>query len=185
MKIVNMQEVPKISDLGYMKILVTEAEKNLESNNYPVAAGLVIDGEMIGLLSNRLIDHKNWMSHAEILILQQHSDLLRERTMELTTHPGQFTLYTTLEPCIMCFGAAVMSRIYRIVYACPDPRGGATHIKREEFGDFYQKHWPVVEQGPMLQQSYDLIIKYYTRQPEPYWPEIQRQFEAGMTDYLA
>lgn len=173
------------TDIDYMKLLIAEAEKNLASNNFPVAAGLVVDGEMIGLLSNRLIEHSNWMSHAEIQVLQQHSSAIRERTKKLTDNPGQYTLYSTLESCLMCLGAAALSRISRIVYACPDPRGGATNVDPQQLGSFYHDKWPIIEQGPMLQESYDLIIQYYQAQPEPFWPEIQKTFEVGIADYRA
>lgn len=46
-------------------------------------------------------------------------------------------IYTTLEPCIMCLGTLVMSRVNRIVFACPDPLGGATSINKNTLSTYY------------------------------------------------
>ena len=70
------------------------------------------------------------------------------------------SLYTTLEPCLMCLGIAVLHRVNRIIIACPDPHGGATNLNPNMLGSFYKMIWPRIDIGLMKEPAIDLLIKF-------------------------
>lgn len=108
------------SDRAYLAQAVDLALEAGRTDEYPVGAVLVADGgSVIGAAANQSLASGVRIHHAEMRVLEQvptwHSALAMPH----------LTLYTSLEPCLMCFGAAVVSRIHRIVWACRDPYGGA------------------------------------------------------------
>src|SRR3989344_3216536 len=105
-------------DHAFMEIAIKEAEISLDEGNFPVGAVLVVDDKLIGKDRNSIYSNKNWTSHAEMKLLSKYSSLIKEHVKNKNS---VVTLYMSLEPCLMCFGASVLNRISRIVYACPDP----------------------------------------------------------------
>ena len=99
--------------------ILEEAQKAASLSEVPVGALIVHEGQIIARNHNRReIDHDP-TAHAEILVLQEAAkELGRWRLSDCT-------LYVTLEPCPMCAGALVMSRLGRLVYGSPDFRAGA------------------------------------------------------------
>ncbi len=173
-------------DKKIMRLTLDEAKAALEAGDYPVASVLVIDGEVIEVLSNKNVSHSAWASHAESLVLQKHSSLIKEKTRKLSVSeemPGRVELYTTLEPCLMCLGTAVMHKVKRIVYSCPDPRGGVTSlIHPEQLTEFYQKRWPEIVGNVLWEDSYELITTFIRTQPQDFWPVILESFEKMHAD---
>ena len=164
-----------------MRVALKASQEALDAGEYPVTAVLVIDGEIIEVLSNRNISHASWGSHAESLILQKHSSMIREATKRLSLKEemsGRIELYSTLEPCLMCLWTAVLHKVKRIVYSCPDPRGGvAKLVKPEQLTEFYQQRWPEIKGNVLWQDSYELITSYISRQPEDFWSAILEAFK--------
>jgi len=102
--------------MGQALELARHAEANGE---VPVGAVLVAGGQMIATGSNCPIGSSDPTAHAEIQALRAAAGELQNYRLPDTT------LYVTLEPCAMCAGAIVHARVARVVYGCPDPRGGA------------------------------------------------------------
>ena len=75
-------------------------------------------------------------------------------------------LYATLEPCLMCFGTAVHHRLSRIIYACPDPNAGSTHIDPRSMKEVYLNMWPKIFSGLMKEKSCEMMIDFF-RNGEP------------------
>ena len=97
--------------------LETEAGGNL-----PIGAVLVLDGEIVAEGANRiLVPTPHPGRHAEIVALGALAEHLLPRV-------GEMTCYTTLEPCVMCFGALLAHGIGRVVYGAAEPLGGATGL---------------------------------------------------------
>lgn len=97
-----------------------EFARNAESNGeVPVGAVLVANGQVIATGRNSPIASNDPTAHAEIQALRGAASELKNYRLPDTT------LYVTLEPCAMCAGAIVHARVARLVYGCPDPRGGA------------------------------------------------------------
>ena len=107
------------ADLGHMLAAIGEAKIAAQAGEVPVGAVVVIDGEIIARGINRTISDNDPSAHAEVVAL-------RAAAQEMASHRlDGVTLYVTLEPCAMCFGAAVQARISRLVFGAYDPKAGA------------------------------------------------------------
>lgn len=112
-------------DLKWMEVALAEAGKAAEINEVPIGAAIVgTDGELLAAASNRTIIDSDPTAHAEILAIRQAADKIGNYRLIGTT------LYTTIEPCVMCAGAIVNARIERLVFAAHDERFGGveTHF---------------------------------------------------------
>lgn len=102
-----------------MGLALMEAEKALAIGEIPVGAVVVLDGRIIGRGHNQVEMLKDPTAHAEMIALTAACATLGNKFLE------ECTLYVTLEPCPMCAGASVWTRIKRIVYGAADPKAGA------------------------------------------------------------
>lgn len=103
----------------FMREALLEAKKSLMTGDVPVGAVIVKDGRIVGRGYNRREAEHDPTAHAEIIALREAG--LSIGAWRLTGA----TLYVTLEPCPMCAGALVMSRIDRVVFGTDDPKAGA------------------------------------------------------------
>src|SRR5215212_2563100 len=106
------------ADEELMRLALAEAERALAHDDVPVGAVVVREGEVIGAAHNEREARQDPTAHAEILALRAAA-----------RHAGSWrvlgaTLYVTLEPCAMCAGAIVLSRVPRIVFGTADPKAG-------------------------------------------------------------
>jgi tRNA(adenine34) deaminase len=108
------------SDSYYMGLALVAARQGLAAGEVPVGAVLVGEGgEILARTFNRPIASCDPTAHAEILALREGAR--RQQNYRLLGS----SLYVTMEPCIMCLGAALHARLRRLVYGAPDPKGGA------------------------------------------------------------
>lgn len=70
-------------------------------------------------------------------------------------------MYSTLEPCFMCFGTSLLHRIPKITFGCSDPYGGVTNLDKDNFPIFYRDRWPEIRGGLMAKESYDLLLSFF------------------------
>ncbi|WP_295274208.1 tRNA adenosine(34) deaminase TadA [Veillonella sp.] len=116
-EIENMDE--RTRDEYFMAIAMEEARKAYELGEIPIGAILVKDNTIVSRHHNRReLDH-DATAHAEVLVIREACDTLKR--WRLTG----CTLYVTIEPCPMCAGAIINSRIDRVVYGASDYKGGA------------------------------------------------------------
>ena len=108
-------------DCKYMKLALTEAEKSQETDDVPVGAVIVRNNKVISKAHNRKEYTQIVTGHAEILAIEKACK--RNGNWRL----DDCTIYVTLEPCLMCYGAILQSRISKIVYAVPSPKYGFTN----------------------------------------------------------
>ena len=106
-------------DNVFMNIALNEAQQAMDHGEVPIGAIVVFKGEVIARAHNLREGLQDPTAHAEILAIREAARKLNR--WRLT---GAI-LYVTLEPCAMCAGAAVLSRIDRIVFGCDDPKAGA------------------------------------------------------------
>lgn len=102
-----------------MQEALAEAARAAAAGEVPVGALVVLDGQVIGRGANAPIATHDPTAHAEILALRQAG-----RNIGNYRLPGA-TLYTTVEPCLMCMGALLHARVARLVFGCFDPKAGA------------------------------------------------------------
>ena len=106
-------------DEKWMNEALNEAKKALENNDVPIGAVIVFEDRVIGRGFNRVEKDNNSTAHAELIAI---NEAIKEMNYK---HLLDCTLYTTLEPCPMCAGAIVLSRIPMIVIGTDDPKAGA------------------------------------------------------------
>ncbi|HHQ6627017.1 TPA: tRNA adenosine(34) deaminase TadA [Serratia fonticola] len=107
------------SDEYWMRQALSLAQRAQEEGEVPVGALLVLDNQVIGEGWNRPIGRHDPTAHAEMMALRQGGAVLQNYRLL------NATLYVTLEPCVMCAGAMVHSRIRRLVYGAADEKTGA------------------------------------------------------------
>lgn len=103
----------------YMREAIEEARKAYEAQEVPIGAVIVCNGEIIAQAHNLTEGGKNALKHAEILALEQAIRHLGKPRLE------GCDMYVTCEPCAMCAGAIVHSRINKLYIGAMDPKGGA------------------------------------------------------------
>jgi tRNA(adenine34) deaminase len=106
------------NDQYFMNLAIEEARKAGGIGEVPIGAVIVIDGKIISSAFNLREKDQRSIAHAEILAIDDACKALGTWRLE------EATLYVTLEPCPMCAGAIVLSRIKRVVYGAADPKGG-------------------------------------------------------------
>ncbi|WP_228430964.1 tRNA adenosine(34) deaminase TadA [Baekduia soli] len=107
------------ADEHWMREALEEARSAVGHGDVPIGAVVVADGHIIGRGRNERERDQDPTAHAEVLALRRAAAALGSwRVLDAT-------LYVTLEPCAMCAGAIVLSRIPRVVYGAPDPKAGA------------------------------------------------------------
>lgn len=102
----------------FMKAAITQAKKALALNEVPIGCVIVYDGKIIARGYNRRNTDKNTLSHAELNAIRRASKKLGDWRLE------GCTMYVTLEPCQMCAGALVQSRIDEVVIGSMNPKAG-------------------------------------------------------------
>ena len=102
----------------YMKAAIREAKKAYALGEVPIGCVIVYEGKIIGRGYNRRNTDKNTLAHAEITAINRASKKMGDWRLE------DCTLYVTLEPCQMCAGAIVQSRITNVVMGCMNPKAG-------------------------------------------------------------
>ena len=108
-----------MNDFEFMGLALAEAGQAASEGEVPIGAVLVFAGEVIARAHNRRETDKDATAHAEMLVIREACRKLGRWRLTGAT------LYVTIEPCPMCAGALVMSRIDRLVYGSPDFRAGA------------------------------------------------------------
>jgi len=106
-------------NLSFMNLALNEAKKSLNYHEVPVGAVIVYDGKVIAKSGNRSISTKDPTAHAEIIAIRQASKVLDNYRLTGAV------LYVTLEPCMMCYGAIIHSRISKIYFGAYDKKTGS------------------------------------------------------------
>lgn len=138
----------------YMARAITLAHTAASFGDVPVGCVIVRDGEIIGEGYNRREQKKNALLHAEI-------DAINNACAALGTwHLDFCTLYVTLEPCPMCAGAIINSRIQTVCYGAKDKKGGAVGSVINLFEENFN-HKPIVYSGILEQQCRQILEDFF------------------------
>ena len=105
-------------DEKYMKEAIRQARKAYAIGEVPIGCVIVYKDKIIGRGYNRRMADKNTLSHAELIAIRKASRKMGDWRLE------ECTMYVTLEPCQMCSGAIVQSRMSRVVVGCMNPKAG-------------------------------------------------------------
>jgi len=144
-------------DKGFMRLAYIEAQKSKEINEIPVGAIIVIKDEVISKGHNMPISQNDPTAHAEINALR-----LAAKNIGNYRLTGA-TLYSTLEPCAMCFGAIIHARISRLVFGAYDLKTGACGSSTKLHEQKCFNHSPEII-GGVLEEDCSLILKDFFRE---------------------
>ena len=120
----------------YMKLALKEAYKAFEKDEVPIGAVIVLDGKVIARAHNLREKKQISTAHAEILAIEKACKKLGTWRLE------NCELYVTLEPCPMCAGAILQSRIGKVIYGAIDPKGGSIESNMKMYETKGYNHYP-------------------------------------------
>ena len=138
-----------------MALALEQARAAGRLGEVPVGAVLVIKGQVIASGHNLRERLKDPCAHAELRVIQEAAQVLKRWRLTGAS------LYVTLEPCVMCMGAALLSRVDRIVYGAKDPRGGAAGSLFDLSQDPRLNHRIAVRSGVLEQACGALLSDFF------------------------
>ncbi|OGQ99914.1 MAG: tRNA-specific adenosine deaminase [Deltaproteobacteria bacterium RIFOXYD12_FULL_55_16] len=151
----------------FMRLALQQARQALADNEFPVGAVIVAGDKAVamGRRKNSLNETANELDHAEIVALR---DLLARRP---DIKRDTLTVYSTMEPCLMCYSALLLNGIRTFVYAYEDAMGGGTSLQLAHLAPLYQDMAPQVRLLPhvLRQESLELFKAFFTSQKNNYW----------------
>lgn len=138
----------------YMKYALSLAEKSAEEGEVPVGAIVVCDGKIVGEGRNRREIVKNALHHAEIEAINEACKNLGGWRL------WKCDLYVTLEPCPMCAGAIINSRIKNVYFGASDTKNGAV-VSAAQLFDMNFTHKPQYEGGVMGEECAEILSSFF------------------------
>ncbi len=156
-----------MDDAYYMELALEQAADAFDGGEFPVGCVIVQDGNVIAVGKRKgTTSDKSFCSeidHAEIRALKSLE------TLDRRFEPDKATLYVTMEPCLMCFGATILSGIKKIVYAYEDPMGGGTRCDLNGLPPLYEKCGIEIVPGVLRRKSLDLFARFFEKETNLYW----------------
>ena len=143
-----------LSDEKYMSLALGEAKKAASLGEVPVGAVIVRNGEVIASSGNRREMSRDATAHAEVLCIRQACERLGG------WHLDGCTLYVTMEPCPMCAGAIINSRVGRVVFGCRDFRAGSLGSV-VDLSRYPYNHKPEILGGVLAEQALGLLREFF------------------------
>jgi len=138
-----------------MREALSVAEASAEAGEVPVGALLVKGDRIVARSGNRMEELRDVSAHAEILALREGAKALGDWRLP------ECDLYVTLEPCIMCTGALILSRVRTVYFGAFDPRLGALGSQFDLAGCPSLPHQPRVVSGVLAQDSLELLSRFF------------------------
>lgn len=132
-----------------------EAVKAFGADEVPVGAIIVHKGDIIAKAHNQIKMLKDPTAHAEIIAITQAANYLQNERLT------GCTMYSTLEPCSMCAGAMVLSRIESLIYAAKDPKTGAHESVFKILNNKKLNHRVKVKKGILEKEASSLIKEFF------------------------
>ncbi|ARA98140.1 MULTISPECIES: tRNA adenosine(34) deaminase TadA [Geobacillus] len=145
------------NDEYYMRLAIEEAKKAEQIGEVPIGAVIVQDGRVIARAHNLRETEQRAIAHAEILAIDEACQATGSWRLE------RATLYVTLEPCAMCAGAIVLSRIERVVFGASDPKGGCAGTLMNLLQESRFNHQADVTSGVLASECGSLLSDFFRR----------------------
>jgi len=139
-----------------MELAVQEALQASQAGEVPVGAVLVQDGEVVARDHNRPISLNDPTAHAEILVLRAGAARMGNYRL------SGCELYVTIEPCLMCAGAMVQSRVSRLIFGARDEKGGAVKSLYHILEDPRLNHRVQVLEGVLGEQCQEIMQAFFS-----------------------
>ncbi|EPZ53230.1 hypothetical protein N007_00330 [Alicyclobacillus acidoterrestris ATCC 49025] len=143
------------TDDDFMRLALAQAQVARAQQEVPIGAIVVWNGEVVGEGYNLRETWRDPTAHAELIAIQSASRRLG--AWRLT----ECDLYVTLEPCPMCAGAIMLSRIRRLIYGADDPKGGAVTSKLPLLEPGLWNHAPIITSGVLGQDCANILREFF------------------------
>ena len=151
----------------HMREALHEAKEALTAGEFPVGCVMVYEGEIIsrGHRINSKAPHENELDHAEIVTLrklfEQHPEADRSK----------ITVYSTMEPCLMCYVTMLLNGIQKIVYGYEDTMGGGTSLDLQALNPLYSEMSVEITPHILRRESLKLFIYFFNEPDNIYWKD--------------
>ena len=152
--------IDRSRDEYFMRLALDQARLGAAQGEVPVGAVLVRDGEVVGSGFNAPISRHDPSAHAEMVAIRAAAEAAQNYRL-----PGT-TLYVTLEPCSMCAGLIVHSRIARVVYGTTEPKAGVAVSQGDFFSQGFLNHRVLVEGGVLAEACSELLREFFRQRRE-------------------
>ena len=143
------------TNVKYMLEALSEAKLAALEDEVPIGCVIVKDDQIIARAHNQRDKTNNPLGHAEVLAIKKASEALKDWQLV------NCELYVTIEPCLMCAGAIIQSRISKVVYGAPDLKGGAFGSSIDVLTAKDINHRPEVISGVLLDECSQIIKDYF------------------------
>lgn len=143
------------TDLDFMRLALDEARAAADAGEVPIGAVLVHNETVIARSGNRTIRDCDPTAHAEIIVLREASQALKNYRL------AGATLYVTIEPCAMCAGAMIQARVPKLVYGADDPKAGAVRTHFQVLAHPALNHRVEVTSGILAADSAALLQSFF------------------------
>lgn len=140
---------------SFMREAIKEAQKAAEQKEVPIGAIVVLDGEIIGRGHNLREQSQDATTHAEMQAIKEACQTAGSWRLE------KAQLFVTLEPCPMCSGAILLSRIEEVYYGAADPKAGTAGTFMNLLQDERFNHQAQVEQGILAEECGGLLTDFF------------------------
>jgi tRNA(adenine34) deaminase len=149
------------NDEQYIRNALDVAREAARRNEVPVGAVIVREGSIIAAAANRTLRDQDPTAHAEVLAIREASAKLERWRLD------DCTLFVTVEPCAMCAGAIVLSRLKRVVFGAWDEKAGMVGSVEDLLRHPRLNHRPEVRAGVLAEDCARLIADFFTNQRTP------------------
>ena len=139
----------------YMNEALKEAKKAYQEGEVPVGCVIVHENKIIARGHNQREKTNNPTAHAEIIAIRKATKKRQSWRLE------DCDIYVTIEPCAMCAGALMWSRIRTIYYGAKDPKGGAVHSSFSLYDQPGIHHHPTIVAGILEKEAAELMKKFF------------------------
>ena len=150
-----MDERRRAQDGEFMREAIELAREAERAGEVPVGAVVVLDGKVIGRGRNAPVELHDPSAHAEMTALREAAKTLGNYRVERST------LYSTLEPCVMCAGALVAARVERLVFGARDLRFGGVRSKFRLADSELLNHRVEIVEGVMGAECAELMLRFF------------------------
>lgn len=147
--------IDRSRDEHFMQLALEQAKLGALRGEVPVGAVVVHEGEVVGSGFNCPISTSDPSAHAEMVAIRAAAARLDNYRL-----PGS-TLYVTLEPCSMCAGLIVHSRIARVVFGTTEPKAGVAVSRGQFFQQDFLNHRVLIEGGVLAQDCSQLLTEFF------------------------
>lgn len=148
---------------NYMEIALQQARKALAVGDFPVGCVLEYQDEIVAIGRRcNSFGKVNEMDHAEMVALRTLLD--SDRRIDI----GQVTLYSTMEPCLMCFSTLLVNGVRKIVYSYEDAMGGGTNLPLKELAPLYCNLEVQIIRGILREEGLGLFKDFFSNPDNDY-----------------